>query len=234
MIKLSIDPVPIKINLKIDLLKGNKSQKANHGQILSKSFFCRPSDFVAPDLLGCVLIKKQKDGNLLHGVIVETEAYSQSEAACHGFRKQTKRNSTLFGEPGNLYVYLTYGVYHCVNIVTERNEWASGVLLRALAIPGEHERVASGPGLLARRFDLNISHDNLPLSQENGIWIKKNSECLKNMSDVIRTTRVGISEGKDIDWRWYLKLSRSVSKRAKGDKTPPYSESWVPKQGIIE
>ena len=145
-------------------------------KILHQSFFARHAKIVAPDLVGCILIKREINGNLLSGVIVETEAYSQEEPGCHGYKHRTKKNETLFGIPGHLYVYLTYGIYYCVNIVTDRKDWASGVLLRALAIPEENERIASGPGLLARRFGLNITHDNLALSIENGIWIIEKSK----------------------------------------------------------
>ena len=160
-------------------------------------------------------------------MIVETEAYSQEEPACHGFNRRTKSNETLFGEPGNLYVYLTYGTYHCVNIVTDRFGWANGVLLRAIAIPGEQERIASGPGLLAKRFGLNKTHDNLPISVENGLWLAESSSA-KSMQKIVKTTRIGISQAKNLSWRWYLQSSRSVSKRAKGDRCPSIQNSWTP------
>ena len=182
---------------------------------------------VAPDLIGCFLVKRVSKNKYLSGVIVETEAYSQEEASCHGFSGKTKRNSTLFGKPGNLYIYLTYGIYHCVNIVTGKNNWANGVLLRSLAIKGEDERIASGPGLLAKRFGLNKNHDNLFLSPENNFWLTKR-ENIKNMGKIIQTTRIGISQAKDINWRWYLESSRSVSKRVKGDKIPPTNKCWTP------
>tara|TARA_B100000700_G_C14984256_1_gene827966 strand:+ start:840 stop:1493 length:654 start_codon:yes stop_codon:yes gene_type:complete len=189
--------------------------------IIKKDFFHRSSAIVAPDLIGTILAKRMPNGEILKGLIVEAEAYCQSEPGCHGFKQKTKRNKTLFGEPGNLYIYLTYGIYHCVNIVTDKSGWASGVLLRAIAIPGEDERIASGPGLLARRFDLNISHDNLPISIENGLWIVKKSASMTELGEIIKTTRIGISKGQDLYLRWYLKSSRSVSRRAKGDKNPP-------------
>ena len=125
-----------------------------------------------------------------------------------------------------MHVYLTYGKYNCVNIVTHKKEWASGVLLRSIAMPNEHERIASGPGLLANRFGLNRNHDNLLISLENGIWISKIS-LKKDMQNIIQTTRIGISKAKDLPWRWYLKNSRSISKRAKGDRCPKISEPWA-------
>ena len=182
---------------------------------------------VAPDLIGCFLIKRFSTNKFLSGLIVETEAYSQEEPSCHGFLKRTNKNQTLFGEPGNFYIYLSYGIHHCVNIVTGKKDWANGVLLRSIAIKGENERIASGPGLLAKRFGLNRNHDNLFLSPENDFWLIEgvNSEIRDN---IVQTTRIGISQAKDIPWRWYLKNSRSVSKRVKGDKTPSKSEFWLP------
>ena len=182
---------------------------------------------VAPNLIGCFLIKRIEKNRYLSGVIVETEAYSQEETSCHGFSVKTKRNETLFGEPGNLYIYLSYGIYHCVNIVTGKKNWANGVLLRSIAIQGEDERIASGPGLLAKRFGLNSKHNNLLLSPENNFWLTEGKN-LKKMGRIIQTTRIGISQAKDIPWRWYLGSSRSVSKRVKGDKTPPTNKCWHP------
>ena len=83
-------------------------------QPLPQSFFCRPAEVVAPELIGCLLVKRQADGELLWGVIVETEAYSQDDPACHGYRRRSPSNETLFGEPGRFYVYVSYGIHHCV------------------------------------------------------------------------------------------------------------------------
>ncbi len=199
--------------------------------VLPFSFFCRPSELVAPDLIGCLLVKKKENGQYLYGVIVETEAYSQNEAACHGHERRTKSNETLFGEPGHFYVYLTYGIYHCVNVVTHKCNWANGVLLRSLALPKEHERIASGPGLLANRFALNRSHDNLPISIENGLWLTR-STSETSMENIVQTTRVGISKAIDLPWRWYLQRSRSISKRAKGDRCPSKMKAWSPSIGF--
>ncbi len=173
------------------------------------------------------MIKREANGNLLWGVIVETEAYSESEPACHGYTNRTKKNETLFGPPGHFYIYLTYGKYHCVNVVTDKANWANGVLLRAIALPNENERVASGPGLLANKFGLTREHDTMRISLKNGVWLAK-SNSTQNMKNILQTTRIGISKGKDIPWRWYLQNSRSISKRAKGDSCPTYSEAWHP------
>jgi DNA-3-methyladenine glycosylase len=135
---------------------------------LPQAFFARPAEVVAPELIGCLLVQRQPNGELLWGVIVETEAYCQSEPACHGHRRRSPSNETLFGEPGRFYVYVSYGIHHCVNVVTGRAEWANGVLLRAVALPGEPERVAAGPALLARRFGLDRRHDAQIAAPEQG------------------------------------------------------------------
>ena len=182
---------------------------------------------VAPNLIGCFFIKRISPNNFFSGVIVETEAYSEEEASCHGYSGKTKRNETLFGEPGNLYIYLSYGIYHCANIVTGKKNSANGVLLRSIAIKGEDERIASGPGLLAKRFGLDRSHNNLLLSPENDFWLAEGSNSAKT-GKIVQTTRIGISQAKDIPWRWYLESSRSVSKRVKGDRIPPKNKCWEP------
>tara|TARA_Y100001968_G_scaffold94710_1_gene85044 strand:+ start:8096 stop:8398 length:303 start_codon:yes stop_codon:yes gene_type:complete len=94
-------------------------------------------------------------------------------------------------------------------------------------MPAEKERIASGPGLLARRFGLNQTHDNLPITVENGIWLAERSSAI-SIQKIVKTTRIGISQAKNLNWRWYLQASRSVSKREKGDRCPPLKNSWSP------
>ena len=93
---------------------------------LSQSFFCRPAEVVGPELVGCRLVKRQADGALLWGVIVETEAYSQDDPACHGYRRRSPSYETLFGLPGRFYVYVSYGIHHCVKRAVKQQtpSWA--------------------------------------------------------------------------------------------------------------
>lgn len=188
-------------------------------QHLLQSFFARPAQAVAPELIGCLLVKRQADGALLWGRIVETEAYCQSEPACHGHRRRSPSNETLFGEPGRFYVYVSYGIHHCVNVVTGRADWANGVLLRALALPGEPHRAAAGPGLLARRFALDRSHDASPARPDHAVWIAPRPEPI-GPADLVQTSRIGISQGQDLPWRWYLRANRSVSRRLRQRPLP--------------
>ena len=192
-------------------------------------FFCRPAEVVGPDLVGCRLVKRQADGGLIWGVIVETEAYSQDEPACHGYRRRSPQNETLFGPPGRFYVYVSYGIHHCVNVVTDRPEWANGVLIRAVALPAEPERVAAGPGLLARRFGMDRSDDTRPATGEHGVWLAPRPASIVS-PDLVTTTRIGISEGRELPLRWYLRASRSVSRRAKRDRQPVPDQAWTPQE----
>ena len=195
-------------------------------QHLPTSFFARPAELVAPDLIGCRLVQRQPSGELLWGVIVETEAYSQSEPACHGHRRRSPSNETLFGEPGRFYVYVSYGSHHCVNVVTHRAAWANGVLLRAVALPGEPERTAAGPALLARRFGIDRRRDNRPACEAEGLWLAPRPQ--PGLPALVQTSRIGISQGQELPWRWYLRASRSVSRRARGDRNPSPDQVWWP------
>ena len=184
-------------------------------QHLPQAFFARPAEQVAPELIGCLLVKRQADGELLWGVIMETEAYCQSEPACHGYRRRSPSNETLFGEPGRFYVYVSYGIHHCVNVVTDRDNWANGVLLRAVALPDGPPRLAAGPALLARCFGIDRSHNGLPANQESGLWLAPMLPELGIITptNLVQTPRIGISQGKELPWRWYLGGNKSVSRQ---------------------
>ena len=155
---------------------------------------------------------------------METEAYSQEEEACHGNKKMTTSNKSLFGEPGRFYVYKSYGIHHCLNIVTDKENYASGVLIRAVFVFDRHERFASGPGLVTKAFNVDISFNDQKIIGNKSLWIAK-SKLMPKKTDIVQTTRIGINKAKNIKWRWYLKSSRSVSKREKGDRTPNLKNS---------
>ncbi len=157
-------------------------------------------------------------------MIVETEAYSQEEEACHGYNKMTPSNKVLFGEPGRFYIYRSYGIHHCLNIVTHKDNFASGVLIRAVFISDKNERLAAGPGLVTKVFEVNNKLNSLKVLDNKFLWISKGDSYLEK-KDLIQTTRIGISKAKNIKWRWYLKRSRSISKREKGDRNPTLKNS---------
>ena len=155
---------------------------------------------------------------------METEAYSQEEEACHGYNKKTLSNQVLFGEPGRFYIYKSYGMHYCLNIVTDKKNFASGVLIRSVYISNKDERRASGPGLVTKSFEVDLKFNSLKILDNNSLWIIK-GEYPFDKKDLIQTTRIGISKAKNIKWRWYLKSSRSISKREKGDRKPSLKNS---------
>ena len=195
-------------------------------QSFKKNFFSRHSKLVAPDLIGCYLIRNSFDKGLLKGMIVETEAYSQEEEACHGYNKKTSSNKVLFGEPGRFYIYRSYGIHHCLNIVTDKDNFASGVLIRAISISDKNERIAAGPGLVTKAFEVDSKFNSIKILDNKFLWINKRDSHLEK-KDLIQTTRIGITKAKNIKWRWYLKRSRSVSKREKGDRNPNLKNSII-------
>jgi len=134
----------------------------------------------------------------------------------------TKSNKSLFGKPGTFYIYKSYGIHHCLNIVTDKENFASGVLIRSVFISKKNERLASGPGLVTKTFSIDISFNSLEVLNNKSLWISPRESTLEK-KDIIQTTRIGISKAKNIKWRWYLKNSRSVSKRLKGDRTPKFN-----------
>ncbi len=197
---------------------------------LAPSFFARPAEVVAPELVGCLLVRGGEGEEPRWGVVVETEAYSQAEPACHGHRRRSASNETLFGPPGRFYVYVSHGLHHCVNVVTDRAEWANGVLLRAASVPSAGERRAAGPGLLARTFGIDRRHDALPAVPGSGLWLAPRPAAVEGLlrrlaaeeegEPLVRTERIGIRAGRELPWRWYLRASRDVSRRAPGDRRP--------------
>lgn len=181
---------------------------------LKRDFYARNTLEVAKDLLGCKLCRKI-DGKILSGIIVETEAYTQNDPACHAFRGKTPRSSTLFKTPGLAYVYFTYGMHHCFNVVTEKEETAGAVLIRALE-PEEAGAVCgfatNGPAKLCREFQITRELNEVDLTlKDSCLWVEEGTKVSK--SEIHTTTRIGIKQAADYPWRFYLKGNKFVSKK---------------------
>lgn len=132
--------------------------------IPSRDFYDRPAEQVAPDLLGMLLVRRLEDGDRI-GRIVETEAYlGPHDLAAHSSKGRTARTEAMFGRPGHAYVYLIYGMYNCLNVVTGPGDHPSAVLIRALEPVSGIEGTTNGPGRLCRAMDIDRSlygHDLL-------------------------------------------------------------------------
>lgn len=194
-----------------------------HGQRIEPGWCDRPSTEVAPDLIGCILARQMPGGPLIRGTIVETEAYAPGDPACHAYRGKSQRNAAMFGPPGHSYVYLIYGMYHCLNVVTEPAGVGSAVLIRAIAldtIPPQlppkqiqkPHRIAAGPGKLCRALEIDRQLDGLPYHPDSGLWLEHRLRPLPE-DQLVQTTRIGITKAAKQPWRWYLRDAPAVSKK---------------------
>jgi DNA-3-methyladenine glycosylase len=175
---------------------------------------------VARELLGKYLVV-QKDGHLLSGKIVETEAYiGFKDPASHAYRGMTPRNEVMFGTPGYAYVYLTYGMHHCLNLVTEKKGAPAAVLIRALEPVDGVELMKKKRG---RRNLRDLTSGPAKLSQALGVDRRLNGADLCSQvlfvqdkgeaaGKIARSGRIGIKEGKNKKWRFFLEGNQFVSR----------------------
>jgi DNA-3-methyladenine glycosylase len=185
------------------------------GRPLKRSFFDRYVLEVAPDLIGATLLV-----NGVGGIIVEVEAYHQSEPAAHSFNGPTPRTQVMFGPPGFSYVYRSYGIHWCVNLVCEKPGSASAVLIRALEPThglaamrkrrgvDDERALCSGPGKLCEALGISIKQSELPLDAPPFAL-----HARVGKADVVTGLRIGITKAVELPWRYGLKGSRFVSKR---------------------
>jgi len=199
-------------------------------QKLSRSFYTQRTLIVAKDLLGKIFV--HNIGNtFISGMIVETEAYLFNDPASHSFRGVTERNKPMFNIGGFLYVYFTYGMHYCPNVVTYKEGIGEAVLIRAVEpIDGKElmyanrkfgddslrkgdghlHNLTNGPAKFAKAFSLTTIHSGIDLCG-NEIYITEGK--IIPTSKIIRTTRIGISSAKDKKWRFYIKGNEWVSKK---------------------
>lgn len=177
---------------------------------LSREFYARNTLEVAKDLLGCKLCRKI-NGEVLSGIIVETEAYTQDDPACHAFKGKTPRAITLFKKPGIAYVYFVYGMHYCFNVITELEETAGAVLIRAIEPMGPLCKT-NGPAKLCREMQITKEFNEVDLTCEKSLlWIEKGIKIPENK--IYTTTRIGIKQAADYPWRFYVKENPFVSKK---------------------
>lgn len=188
-------------------------------------FYLQETLTVAQKLLGQRVWRQLPTGEVLSGMIVETEAYLHDDPACHAYRGMTLRNRTMFGPPGHAYVYLTYGLHMMLNVVCAPQGVAEAVLIRAIEpLEGEDAmrrnrggimpltQLTNGPGKLAQALALTRQ-------QEDGADV---TDCHSPLQirpyasapfEVVTTTRIGISQGAEFPWRFYIQGNPFVSRR---------------------
>jgi len=204
--------------------------------ILPKSFYNRNTLQVAQDLLGCFLVRKnphplplprscrcgrgEREEKILRCKIVEVEAYSgPRDLASHASQGRTERNKVMFGEPGIIYVYFTYGLHYMLNIVTEEKGYPAAVLIRAVEpVSRNAYRIAhntNGPARLTKALRVDKSFNGLPVyTKKYGLWVE--SRVKDEKLQIIRAKRIGVDYAgkyKNKKWRFYIKNNRFVSKK---------------------
>jgi len=181
-------------------------------------FLQKPAFEIAPQLLGCIL-EREIDGKVIRVRIVETEAYDQTDAASHSYKGLTERTEIMFGEPGRLYVYFTYGMHYCCNIVTGKQGDGAAVLIRAVEpLEGEEYmrdlrkangvRVSNGPAKLCQALAIDKRFNGHDL---NNTPLKLVLQKPYDTSLITQTKRVGISQAKEVLWRFYITGNEYVS-----------------------
>ena len=180
-------------------------------KVLPRKFYMNDTKQVAKDLLGKILVRKI--GNqILSGVIIETEAYKgKNDPASHSSRKKTERNKIMFGEVGRAYIYFTYGMHYCFNVVAKKEEDRAGaVLIRAIRPQQgiKHmiknrktdvvSNLANGPGKLTQAMQISLKEYNLDLTKNSSLFITDGKKPVK----IIAKPRIGIKTGVDKLWNF--------------------------------
>jgi DNA-3-methyladenine glycosylase len=184
--------------------------------MLRRDFFARSVHEVAPDLIGVTLLV---DG--VGGRIVEVEAYDQEDPASHSYRGRTARNEVMFGPPGHAYVYRSYGIHWCLNLVCGEEGVPEAALIRALeptADLDEQRRrrgvdderaLCSGPGKLCQALGITRAHDGLPLDVP-----PFKLEERREVPEIVTGPRIGITQATELSWRYMEAGSRFLSRPA--------------------
>lgn len=195
---------------------------------LPLSFYLKDELTVAEKLLGKIFVKIEDD-KILAGKIVETEAYNgKTDESAHSFRGKTKRNEVMFEQGGLLYVYFTYGVHFCSNVVTGKKDEGNAVLLRAMeplegldimserrfkkSLSADKDRInlLNGPGKICQAFNLKREFNGHDLNSPD-LFILEQPEIPSEQ--IITTTRIGIKKSIHLPWRFYIRDNEFVSKK---------------------
>lgn len=173
--------------------------------ILKRNFYKRSTLVVAKDLLGCFLTRKV--GNkTIKAMITETEAYiGQDDLACHASRGRTPRTEIMFGKPGHAYIYMIYGMYHCLNIVTEKKGHPAAVLIRSVIIDKVEHNRTNGPGKLCKFLKIDRKLNGFDITKKEKLWVGSGQKFPR---ESIRSgKRIGIDYAKhcrEYLWRFTL------------------------------
>ncbi|HLZ34357.1 MAG TPA: DNA-3-methyladenine glycosylase [Nitrospira sp.] len=177
---------------------------------LTRAYFNRPTLIVARSLLGKYLVRENGRGKVA-GKIIEVEAYvGPEDKACHASKGRTPRTDVLFGPAGIAYVYLIYGMYHCLNVVTEREDHPAAILIRAIEL---EDGLVDGPGRLCRALEIDRSLNRFDLTIGERLWFEDRGKKLERGS-VGTFPRIGVDyAGTWAKKPWRFRLSEQEEDR---------------------
>ncbi len=175
-------------------------------KLLSRSFFEKNTIKTAKNLIGCYLVRKL-NGKVIKGMIVETEAYrGENDLACHAAKGRTKRTEVMYGPAGCAYVYLIYGMHHCLNIVTEQKDFPAAVLIRSIRIENIPESKTDGPGKLCRFLKIDRRLNGYDVIRGEKLWIEPRDTAVK-LPKIKKSPRIGIDYARHCRnylWRFHF------------------------------
>lgn len=184
---------------------------------LPRSFYARDTVNVARELLGKKLVRKL-DNQIISGIITETEAYKhKDDPASHAFRRKTERNKAMFEEVGRAYVYFTYGMYFCFNVVARNSKAEAGAVLirgiqpkvginvmKKLRGKDDEKSLANGPGKLTQALNITKKQYGVDLTQKKDLFI---TEGIPKPKNIIKSPRIGIKTALDNMWNFKIKIN---------------------------
>jgi DNA-3-methyladenine glycosylase len=182
-------------------------------KIIFRDFYARNTLEVAQNLLGCFLVREYR-GKIIRATITETEAYvGEDDLASHASRGRTPRTETMYGDPGRTYVYMIYGMYYCLNIVTEKKDFPAAVLIRGVEIRrhpmstiGTSDVILNGPGKLCKFLKIDKRLNGWDMTQGEKLWIESRDPKIK-LPKIIKSKRIGVDYAKHCKeylWRFSL------------------------------
>lgn len=184
-------------------------------KVLSRQYFSRPTVQVARSLIGKYLVRSL-DGREIAGRIIEVEAYvGPRDKACHASKGKTQRTDVMFGPSGIAYVYLIYGMYHCLNVVTDREEFPAAVLIRAIEVDGV---LIDGPGRLCRALQIDRNLNRVDLTTQESLWFEDRGGRIL-CRQVAALPRIGVDyAGIWAKKLWRFRWHRAVNERPRRGK----------------
>lgn len=171
--------------------------------IIKRNFYDRNTIKVAKELLGCFLVRKYR-GKITKVMITETEAYrGEYDPASHASRGKTSRTEIMYGHPGRAYIYMIYGMYFMLNVVTEEKNFPAAILIRA--VETEDKKKLSGPGKLTKFLHIDKSLNNRDLTRGEKLWLEYPKS--RKRYKIIKSPRVGIDYARHAKaWKWNFQI----------------------------